>query len=76
MKTPIKRIMEVPKLRGKGAKKITLYSYVVTYLRPGEEMAIRYDGYPSRNDKGFQLGIVRDGWRIKSIRKLYEEDYQ
>ena len=76
MKTPIMRIKEEPKKRGKGTKKTELYSYVVTYIREGEEMAIRFDGYPSRNDKAFQIGIERPGWRVKSIRKLYEEDYQ
>ena len=57
-----------------------LYSYVVTLCKKGsdEVKAVRFDGYTSKYDGMFKADLAGNysGWTVKSILKLYDEDFK
>lgn len=58
-----------------GRKHIKLYSYAVllTEKNGGEVKAIRFDGYQNKADV---RNDCPDDWNIKTICRLYEEDFE
>lgn len=58
-----------------GRRHFKLYSYValLTEKDGSEVKAIRYDGYQRATDV---MNDVPDGWNIKAVHKLYEEDFK
>ena len=58
---------------GRRAKK--LYSYVVLLTKKdgSEVKAMRFDGYERKTDV---MHEIPDGWNLKAIQKLYDEDFE
>ena len=61
-----------------GRRTIKLYSYVVLLTEKGgsEVKAVRYDGFERKTDVMKEVDTDYPEWRLKSIHKLYEEDFQ
>ena len=57
-----------------GRRTIKLYSYAVLLTEKGgsEVKAMRFDGYERKTDV---YKDIPDGWNLKSIHKLYDEDF-
>lgn len=59
-------------------KTVKTFSYVAVMceINGSEVKAIRIDGYERKMDVSSYLFNNMDGWRIKGIYKLYDEDFE
>lgn len=59
-------------------KTVKLYSYVFTLCERGgsEVTAIRVDGYKNKEEAGEDIRAKFPEWNIKTISKLYEDDFK
>ena len=78
MRRPCETIEMIQKENG-NFKSVKHYSYValLTEIEGDQVLAIRYDGYTSKED-GLVADIEYDhpGWKIKGIWKLYDTDFR
>lgn len=57
---------------GRRTKKLYSYAVLLTEKGGSEVKAIRFDGYERKTDV---YDEIPDGWNMKSIHKLYDEDF-
>ena len=77
MKKPTESLMREVKPNGCMGRTIKKYSYVVTMCKKGEAevMAVRMDYFQNKLDAHKAIEEQYPGWRVKTISKLYEEDF-
>lgn len=77
MKKPTESWMREVKANGCMGRTIKRYSYVVTMCKKGEAevMAVRMDYFQNKLDVHKAIEEQYPGWKIKTISKLYEEDF-
>lgn len=77
MKKPTESWMREVKANGCMGRTIKKYSYVVTMCKKGEAevMAVRMDYFQNKLDVHKAIEEQYPGWKIKTISKLYEEDF-
>lgn len=77
MKKPTESWMREVKANGCMGRTIKRYSYVVTMCKKGEAevMAVRMDYFQNKLDAHKAIEEQYPGWKVKTISKLYEEDF-
>ena len=58
---------------GRRMKKLYSYAVLLTEKDGSEVKAMRFDGYECKTDV---MHEIPDGWNLKSIHKLYDEDFK
>ena len=78
MTKPTESLEREVKPNGLFGRTIRKYSYVVTLCEIDDDdvAAIRMDSYPHKEEVSRAVKEKFKGWKIKTINKLYDEDFQ
>ena len=77
MRRPTEQLTRELKPNGLYGRSIYKYSYVATLCKKGgdEVMAVRMEYFQNKTDVHKALDEQYPGWKLKTINKLYEEDF-
>ena len=70
---PKKRDTVIYDTDGRRTKKLYSYAVLLTEKDGSEVKAMRFDGYERKTDV---MHEIPDGWNLKAIQKLYDEDFE